>query len=25
VPVFGPFEPMMHSPEVMSLARSMGD
>src|SRR5262245_61923953 len=25
VPVFGPFEPMMHSPEVMNLARSMGD
>ncbi|WP_414468098.1 carboxymuconolactone decarboxylase family protein [Methylobacterium currus] len=25
VPVFGPFEPLMHSPEVMSLARSMGD
>ena len=25
VPVFDPFEPMMHSPEVMSLARSMGD
>jgi len=25
VPVFGPFEPMMHSPEVMSIARSMGD
>jgi 4-carboxymuconolactone decarboxylase len=25
VPVFGPFEPMMHSPEVMSLARAMGD
>src|SRR5438105_2938251 len=24
-PVFGPFEPMMHSPEVMSLARSTGD
>ena len=24
-PVFGPFEPMMHSPEVMSLARAMGD
>jgi 4-carboxymuconolactone decarboxylase len=24
-PVFGPFEPLMHSPEVMSLARSMGD
>jgi 4-carboxymuconolactone decarboxylase len=25
IPVFGPFEPMMHSPEVMNLARSMGD
>src|SRR5215510_14729961 len=25
VPVFGPFEPMMHSPEVMNLARSKGD
>jgi 4-carboxymuconolactone decarboxylase len=25
VPVFGPFQPMMHSPEVMSMARSMGD
>src|SRR5215470_5941819 len=25
VPVFGPFEPMMHSPEVMSIARSAGD
>jgi 4-carboxymuconolactone decarboxylase len=25
VPVFGPFEPLMHSPEVMSLARSLGD
>lgn len=25
VPVFGPFEPMMHSPRVMTLARSMGD
>src|SRR5204863_9530885 len=25
VPVFGPFEPMMHSPEVMSAARAMGD
>jgi len=24
-PVFGPFEPLMHSPEVMSLSRSMGD
>lgn len=24
-PVFGPFQPMMHSPEVMSLARAMGD
>ena len=22
VPVFGPFEPMMHSPEIMSMARS---
>lgn len=22
---FGPFEPLMHSPEVMTLARSMGD
>lgn len=25
VPVFGPFEPMMHSPEIMSIARSTGD
>src|SRR3954451_22154382 len=25
VPVFGPFEPMMHSPEIMSIARSAGD
>jgi len=25
VPVFGPFEPMMHSPEVMSITRSTGD
>jgi 4-carboxymuconolactone decarboxylase len=25
VAVFGPFEPMMHSPEVMSQARAMGD
>lgn len=25
VPVFGPFEALMHSPEMMSLARSMGD
>jgi 4-carboxymuconolactone decarboxylase len=25
VAVFGPFEPLMHSPEVMSLSRSMGD
>ena len=24
-PVFGPFEPLMHSPEVMTLSRSMGD
>lgn len=24
-PVFGPFEPLMYSPEVMTLARSMGD
>jgi 4-carboxymuconolactone decarboxylase len=23
--VFGPFEPLMHSPEVMTLSRSMGD
>lgn len=25
MPVFGPFEPLMHSPEVMSQARAMGD
>jgi hypothetical protein len=25
VPVFGPFEPMMHSPEVMNMARAVGD
>jgi 4-carboxymuconolactone decarboxylase len=25
VPVFGPFEPLMHSPLVMSQARAMGD
>src|SRR3954447_20033960 len=25
VPVFGPFEPMMYSPEIMSIARSTGD
>jgi 4-carboxymuconolactone decarboxylase len=25
VPVFGPFEPLMRSPEVMSQARAMGD
>jgi hypothetical protein len=25
VPVFGPFEPMMHSPQVLSHARAMGD
>ncbi len=25
VPVFGPFEPMMYSPDVMSMARAMGD
>jgi 4-carboxymuconolactone decarboxylase len=25
VPLFGPFEPMMYSPQVMSLARAMGD
>ncbi len=25
VPVFGPFEPLMYSPEVMSTARAMGD
>src|SRR5690349_1731819 len=24
-PVFGPFEPLMYSPDVMTLARSMGD
>ena len=24
-PVSGPFEPLMHSPQVMTLARSMGD
>lgn len=24
-PVFGPFEPLMHSPQVMTLARSTGD
>jgi 4-carboxymuconolactone decarboxylase len=24
-PISGPFEPLMHSPEVMTLARSMGD
>lgn len=24
-PVFGPFEPMMHSPQVMNLARATGD
>ena len=24
-PVFGPFEPMMYSPEVMNMARAMGD
>ena len=24
-PVFGPFEPLMHSPKVMSLARATGD
>ena len=24
-PPFGPFQPLMHSPEVMTLARSMGD
>ena len=24
-PVFGPFEPLMHSPRMMSQARSMGD
>ena len=25
VPVFGPFEPLLHSPQIMSLARAMGD
>ena len=25
VPVFGPFEPLMHSPQLMSQARAMGD
>ncbi len=25
LPVFGPFEPLMYSPEVMSQARAMGD
>ena len=25
VPVFGPFEPLMHSPRVMNLSRAMGD
>ena len=25
VPVSGPFEPMMRSPEVMNMARAMGD
>ena len=25
VPVFGPFEPMMYSPKVMSIARATGD
>src|ERR1700678_1024169 len=25
VRVFGPFEPMMYSPQVMSMARAMGD
>lgn len=24
-PVFGPFEPLMHSPELMTLSRQMGD
>ncbi len=24
-PVFGPFEPLLHSPQVMTLSRSMGD
>ena len=25
VPVFGPFEPLMYSPQVMNQARAMGD
>lgn len=25
LPVFGPFEPLLHSPQVMRLARAMGD
>ena len=25
VPVFGPFEPMLHSPQLMNQARAMGD
>ncbi|MBD5049948.1 carboxymuconolactone decarboxylase family protein, partial [Xanthomonas citri pv. citri] len=25
VPVFGPFEPLMYSPQLMSQARAMGD
>jgi 4-carboxymuconolactone decarboxylase len=25
VPLFGPFEQLMYSPEVMTLARTMGD
>jgi 4-carboxymuconolactone decarboxylase len=25
VPVFGPFEPLMHSPKLMGLTRAMGD
>ena len=25
VPVFGPFEPMMYSPQIMGVARSAGD
>jgi 4-carboxymuconolactone decarboxylase len=25
VPVFGPFEPLMHSPQLMTQARAMGD
>ena len=25
VPVFGPFEPLMHSPQAMTTAREMGD